>query len=335
MAHAVDKSSPESTKGSKRKEQPGTRSVLTLSREQLERKRANDREAQRAIRARTKDYIERLESELREFKDTQREKLIEELQARNKALQEEVWRLQRSHGITADSSPYQSAVYDVNLQSSTGSGAMPSPRTSPFPSGPGDYAPLPDYNRGHFVQVTSNPDSWHSAPTSAVSNTVASSVPSPSSSVPADEYYVPSGPVPAAMIPSGSSSSSRSSSNSRLPMGGPRTHLKMDYFGSETGVKTEYDDVDGSRSNGMLPGNQPRSAEASSWAEYKTLMGDAEANFRLSSQPMSGFMPTQYIGQHHQPPPSSSPHHSQPHMDMYPCYISTLNSPLGMDSPLG
>jgi len=306
MAHAADKSSPESTKGSKRK---GTRSVLTLSREQLERKRANDREAQRAIRARTKDYIERLESELREFKDTQREKLIEELQARNKALQEEVWRLQRSHGITADSSPYQSAVYDVNLQSSAGSGAMPSPRTSPFPSGPGDYAPLPDYNRGHFVQVTSNPDSWHSAPTSAVSNTVASSVPSPSSSVPADEYYVPSGPVPAAMIPSGSSSSSRSSSNSRLPMGGPRTHLKMDYFGSETGVKTEYDDVDGSRSN--------------------------EANFRLSSQPMSGFMPTQYIGQHHQPPPSSSPHHSQPQMDMYPCYISTLNSPLGMDSPLG
>lgn len=98
-------------------EYPGTRSVLTLSREQLERKRANDREAQRAIRARTKDYIERLESELREFKDTQREKLIEELQARNKALQEEVWRLQRSHGITADSSPYQSAGMTADPES--------------------------------------------------------------------------------------------------------------------------------------------------------------------------------------------------------------------------
>lgn len=35
---------------------------------QLARKRANDREAQRAIRARTKEHIERLERELNELK---------------------------------------------------------------------------------------------------------------------------------------------------------------------------------------------------------------------------------------------------------------------------
>ncbi|KFA70544.1 hypothetical protein S40285_09352 [Stachybotrys chlorohalonatus IBT 40285] len=71
-------------------------------------------------------------------------------------------------------------------------------------------------------------------------------------------------------------------------------------YGPDACVKTEYDDVDGSRGN--------------------------EANFRLSSHPMPGFIPTPYIGPHRQPPPSSSPHHSQPQMDMdmYSCYLSTL-----------
>ncbi|KAF2859348.1 hypothetical protein K470DRAFT_265345 [Piedraia hortae CBS 480.64] len=45
----------------KRTTRAGTRSVSTLTPAQLERKRANDREAQRAIRQRTKDHIENLE----------------------------------------------------------------------------------------------------------------------------------------------------------------------------------------------------------------------------------------------------------------------------------
>lgn len=50
----------------KRASRAGTRSVSTLSAAQLERKRANDREAQRAIRQRTKEHIERLERKLQE-----------------------------------------------------------------------------------------------------------------------------------------------------------------------------------------------------------------------------------------------------------------------------
>ncbi|KAF2802895.1 uncharacterized protein BDZ99DRAFT_357442, partial [Mytilinidion resinicola] len=51
-----------------------TRSVTTLTAAQLERKRANDREAQRAIRQRTKDHIEFLErrvAELSSIQDTE------------------------------------------------------------------------------------------------------------------------------------------------------------------------------------------------------------------------------------------------------------------------
>lgn len=45
----------------------GTRSVITLDAEKLARKRANDREAQRAIRQRTRDYIECLEKRIQEL----------------------------------------------------------------------------------------------------------------------------------------------------------------------------------------------------------------------------------------------------------------------------
>ncbi|EWZ78584.1 hypothetical protein FOWG_17191 [Fusarium oxysporum f. sp. lycopersici MN25] len=45
--------------------------VSSLTPSQLARKRANDREAQRAIRARTKEHIDRLERELEELKSKQ------------------------------------------------------------------------------------------------------------------------------------------------------------------------------------------------------------------------------------------------------------------------
>src|SRR3954462_1857366 len=57
----------------------GTRSVNTLSDAQLERKRANDREAQRIIRQRTREHIEHLERQVAELGE-QKEQL-------NKALQ--------------------------------------------------------------------------------------------------------------------------------------------------------------------------------------------------------------------------------------------------------
>lgn len=59
--------------GVKRKRATGTssRGVANLTPEQLERKRANDREAQRAIRERTKNQIESLNREIEELKSQQ------------------------------------------------------------------------------------------------------------------------------------------------------------------------------------------------------------------------------------------------------------------------
>lgn len=78
--------------GKKRASRAGTRSVSTLSAAQLERKRANDREAQRAIRQRTKDHIDHLERSINELRGSQEanEKLVHVTQQRNRELEEEV-----------------------------------------------------------------------------------------------------------------------------------------------------------------------------------------------------------------------------------------------------
>lgn len=88
--HSSDSGS-QSKPPSKRASRAGTRSVSTLSAAQLERKRANDREAQRAIRQRTKDHIETLERRISELTGTQeaREKLFLATQQRNRELEEE------------------------------------------------------------------------------------------------------------------------------------------------------------------------------------------------------------------------------------------------------
>ena len=72
----------------------GTRSVSTLTTAQLARKRANDREAQRAIRQRTKEHIESLERRIAELTGTNNSgsKLDEVLQ-RNASLERELQHL--------------------------------------------------------------------------------------------------------------------------------------------------------------------------------------------------------------------------------------------------
>ena len=77
--------------GKKRASRAGTRSVSTLSAAQLERKRANDREAQRAIRQRTKDHIDILERSISELRTSQdaSEKLVVATQQKNRELEEE------------------------------------------------------------------------------------------------------------------------------------------------------------------------------------------------------------------------------------------------------
>lgn len=84
------KSSTSSTK--KRASRAGTRSVTTLSAAQLERKRANDREAQRAIRQRTKDHIDHLERTVNDLRGSQEqhEKIAHANQQRNRELEEEI-----------------------------------------------------------------------------------------------------------------------------------------------------------------------------------------------------------------------------------------------------
>jgi hypothetical protein len=71
----------------------GTRSVNTLSEAQLERKRANDREAQRIIRKRTREHIETLERQVAELAE-QKEQLNKALQ-HNSQLEAQIAGLQR------------------------------------------------------------------------------------------------------------------------------------------------------------------------------------------------------------------------------------------------
>lgn len=177
-------------------ESTGTRSVSTLTAAQLTRKRANDREAQRAIRARTKEHIERLEAELDELRSSrQRDQTVQELLRRNKMLEEELNTLRESMGIAFNNSSSYSTP-----------GAINSPRTSPYPSG--DFAsaataPLPDYASGYVPFASpNNCETW----AATASTSVPSNVSSPCSSA-TDEYgagpaYLPtSAPNPMVQSP--------------------------------------------------------------------------------------------------------------------------------------
>ena len=86
---------PSKQPGAKRRaSRAGTRSVATLTSEQLARKRANDREAQRNIRQRTRDHIESLEQRIRDLSgDQQDDRNLEEIRRRNEELEEELKRL--------------------------------------------------------------------------------------------------------------------------------------------------------------------------------------------------------------------------------------------------
>jgi len=71
-----------------------------LTPSQLARKRANDREAQRAIRTRTKEHIDRLERELEEHRNRySRDDMVQDLMRRNKILEDELAALRDSLGL--------------------------------------------------------------------------------------------------------------------------------------------------------------------------------------------------------------------------------------------
>ncbi|PYH45787.1 bZIP transcription factor [Aspergillus saccharolyticus JOP 1030-1] len=79
---------PDPPQTKKRESRAGARKVTSLSAEQLERKRANDREAQRTIRQRTKEHIERLEHQVAELKV--KGDRFDEIVRRNTAMEMEI-----------------------------------------------------------------------------------------------------------------------------------------------------------------------------------------------------------------------------------------------------
>lgn len=84
----------------------GTRSVSTLTPAQLSRKRANDREAQRAIRQRTKEHIEKLELRIAELESGCNENgpgaKFDEILLRNAVLERQIIQLARQLQLTCN-----------------------------------------------------------------------------------------------------------------------------------------------------------------------------------------------------------------------------------------
>ncbi|OHW99426.1 bZIP transcription factor [Colletotrichum incanum] len=289
--------SAEPTKPTKRK---GTRSVSTLTPSQLARKRANDREAQRAIRARTKEHIERLERELEELKSERgrdQSQTVQELLRKNKALEEELFKLRESMGVpngqsypnsgTAASSVASSSawlplvradsapVYDDNLSSI--SGAVPSPRSSPFPSN-GDYNVMQELGPS-YVPMPDASESW--GPGIPVS--VPSTVSSPSSSANTDEYgagYIPTS-VPAPMMDARS-----------IP------------------AKMDYDDVD-----------------SGGWSPLHAVVGLQRNSETLTTQFLDAGYPHNHSMGHHQQVPMS--HHHQSYLHHQQSWNSVLSTTVG------
>ncbi|RYC80623.1 hypothetical protein BFJ63_vAg16495 [Fusarium oxysporum f. sp. narcissi] len=176
----------------------GTRRVSTLSPARLARKRANDREAQRAIRARTKERIERLERELAELRSKQgHDQTVQELLRRNKAIEKELIRLKEIMKLSLPDKIFPSTVYNGNL--STGNDAIASFQGSPFP---GDYNSLLDYSQQYFP-LRNNCEFL----ANTVSCTIHSNVSTPSSSVGYSAGYIPIS-VPTSVLPSNNTSSS-------------------------------------------------------------------------------------------------------------------------------
>ncbi|KAH7175126.1 uncharacterized protein B0J16DRAFT_405193 [Fusarium flagelliforme] len=191
-----------------------TRRVSTLTPEQLARKRANDREAQRAIRIRTREHIERLERELAELKSNQgRGQTIQDLLRRNTAIERELIRLKEIMGapmasLSSHEAPLTarqplcpdklstSAVCNGNL--STGNDAIPSP--APFSR---DYNILYDYNQ-QYIPLSNN--CGHLASTISCTNPSNISTPSSTGDYSAGQIQVS---MPNSALPFYNTSSSR------------------------------------------------------------------------------------------------------------------------------
>ncbi|KAF2157176.1 hypothetical protein K461DRAFT_11817 [Myriangium duriaei CBS 260.36] len=121
---------PSSSSGpKKRASRAGTRSVNNLSAAQLERKRANDRDAQRAIRKRTKDHIETLEQKVNELSlnADSLERVNASLAARNRELEQENGYLRSRMGSDA----FLLSLPNAEAKPADSSMGLPPTQTSP------------------------------------------------------------------------------------------------------------------------------------------------------------------------------------------------------------
>ncbi|TAQ90970.1 hypothetical protein B7494_g695 [Chlorociboria aeruginascens] len=108
----------------------GTRSVANLSPAQLARKRANDREAQRSIRQRTKEHIESLQSRIRDLQSKNGNELLGDALRRNRELEEELRQLRSSLALP-DEGKFVASVPSNVLNSSVSPSLQAYDRPSP------------------------------------------------------------------------------------------------------------------------------------------------------------------------------------------------------------
>jgi hypothetical protein len=204
---------------SKRK---GTRSVSTLTPSQLARKRANDREAQRAIRARTKEHIERLERELEEYKSrNSRDETVQTLLRRNKCLESEL------QDLRLTLAQYQAGFNAARLSDGLPAGSAMSSRASSFGNGTtGEYNTTPGF--GPSFLPTPEPGPSDAYMTVMPATSAPSVVSSPCSSTGHPEDYMPGGYIPTSVPIMG---------GSVVPSTG------MSCLGDET--KVEFEEMDG------------------------------------------------------------------------------------------
>ncbi|KAI1102081.1 hypothetical protein F4804DRAFT_353987 [Jackrogersella minutella] len=214
-------SSPESTKSGKRK---GTRSVSSLTPAQLARKRANDREAQRAIRARTKEHIENLEREIEDLRSQQnRDHTIQSLLQKNEALEEEVRQLRGNMGLrnTDTNDPYQAVFHNSSPT-----------RPSSFPHSATSYPML--QNMASYSNISDATESWPPG----VAYSIGSTASSPASSGATDDYggnYISSS-APSTSLERSSLPSISDSPTSCERSDGGFDSIKSDYGCSQIGA---------------------------------------------------------------------------------------------------
>ncbi|EMR66481.1 putative bzip transcription factor protein [Eutypa lata UCREL1] len=228
-AFNMTKCTVDSSKSNKRK---GTRSVSTLTPSQLARKRANDREAQRAIRARTKEHIENLERQVEELRSQQgRDRVVQELLRRNKALDDELRRLREILGLPSNNAGAGAAGIYHSAASYPGACT----RTPPFcPTGP-EYQQTMQDGGAHapYGNMNESGDAWHQA---SMQDSIPSTVSSPSSRG-TDDYgshnYLPASMPPSMMsrasIPPAMGSVMSSPAPSSMGIKGGYEDIKSEY----------------------------------------------------------------------------------------------------------